>query len=52
MGCTINGINESKQANIGLTCNKRKILLFKRGKLFGKFSLKKSIKLFKNFYLA
>jgi (E)-4-hydroxy-3-methylbut-2-enyl-diphosphate synthase len=38
MGCVVNGPGEAKEADIGLAGGKHSGLIFKQGKILGKFS--------------
>ncbi|MCD6579106.1 flavodoxin-dependent (E)-4-hydroxy-3-methylbut-2-enyl-diphosphate synthase [bacterium] len=43
MGCMVNGPGEAKDADIGIAYHKKTAILFKKGKIIGKFSDKKII---------
>jgi (E)-4-hydroxy-3-methylbut-2-enyl-diphosphate synthase len=44
MGCMVNGPGEAREADIGIAYNKKYGLLFKQGKILGKFSEKVIVK--------
>ncbi|MBU4228583.1 MAG: flavodoxin-dependent (E)-4-hydroxy-3-methylbut-2-enyl-diphosphate synthase [Candidatus Atribacteria bacterium] len=44
MGCMVNGLGEAKEADIGIAFDKEKGVLFKKGKVLGKFNDKIIIK--------
>jgi (E)-4-hydroxy-3-methylbut-2-enyl-diphosphate synthase len=44
MGCMVNGPGEAKEADIGIAYNKKTGVLFKKGKILGKFSEKAIVK--------
>jgi (E)-4-hydroxy-3-methylbut-2-enyl-diphosphate synthase len=44
MGCMVNGPGEAREADIGIAYNKKCGLLFKKGKILGKFSEKVIVK--------
>jgi (E)-4-hydroxy-3-methylbut-2-enyl-diphosphate synthase len=44
MGCMVNGPGEAREADIGIAYNKKYGLLFKKGKILGKFSEKVIVK--------
>ena len=45
MGCTVNGPGEAKEADIGIAFNKNNGVLFKKGKIIGKYEQASAIKI-------
>lgn len=51
MGCTVNGVQESKKADLGIYCYDHEFVIYYHKKFIGKFSLELAIKEFKQLYM-
>ncbi|WEK83204.1 MAG: flavodoxin-dependent (E)-4-hydroxy-3-methylbut-2-enyl-diphosphate synthase [Mycoplasma sp.] len=51
MGCTVNGVQESKKADLGIYCYQNDFVIYYQQKFIGKFNLETAIKTFKELYL-
>lgn len=51
MGCAVNGINEAKNAQLGIFCNQNLLTIYHNQQIMGNFSYSLGIKKFQSLYL-